>query len=343
MGMSLPMRAAILMAVSLLVCAILYCVWVIWFSGGGEGMAGLWTRSDKYMVAALLLFIGLPTAIYYATKVWLEVEPTKFPDIDAAWNAGLAALAKSGVDLTETPLFLAIGVNDPNSADAIMHGSGWELIVDGQPQGKTPLKFYASRDAVLIHCVDASGIGICHVQNLVGAAGVDPTKTLVNLSGDSSAPRGPSPRAAVGLRGTMIADEEPEPQPAAMSQRPSSISGTMILSGPNESVGGGAVAPSVATVDRSQLTLQHDRLARVCQLVRSIRQPYCPINGVLAVVSWRLLCGPRVDWHLPPCVRISLPSTEEPDSLLPGRSRLRDGRRIGVYGIDPEGRRGTSR
>lgn len=296
LGLSLPARVALVLSVFLVVCIVGYSGLTVW----KEGWDGLWNRRQlQYSFPVVLLLIGLPTAAYWTTKYWIEVEPTDFPDIDAAWHSGLAALAKAGIELSETPLYFGIGVHDANSASTLMAASGWELIVDGKPEGAAPLRWYATRDAIIVFCLDASGLSLCHAPPREsstttigkssgpggGAANLRGTLVSAGMSENVGPPM--NPRAGGGIRGTMIADA-----PTPSTSRPAvGIRGTLIAgeSAPDPTAN---LAPSeqpAAPIDRVQLSEQEQRLRRVCQLAKQSRQPYCTFNGVLAFIHWKML------------------------------------------------------
>jgi len=266
-------------------------------------MSGLWDRfQPRFALPVILLLIGLPTAAYWTTRYWIEVESSAFPDIDAAWNAGLDALAKSGIDLGSTPLYLAIGIQDANSAGTLMNASGWELLVDGKPDGASPLRWYASRDAVVIFCLDACGMSLSHSpqregvsaskeQRVAGASKI--RQTLIAGGGGASEEERVG---RLGIRGTMLADVPMERDRAATPARPAvGLRGTMIAgaSDPITASDSEESPVSIRTVDRVELSQQSERLARVCKLARQSRQPYCTINGVLAFVNWKLVSSPQ--------------------------------------------------
>ena len=300
LGLSLPARVAFVLAVFLILCVVGYSGWVAM----REGLSGLWDRfQPRFALPVILLLIGLPAAAYWTTRYWIEVESSAYPDIDAAWNAGLEALAKSGIDLGTTPLYFAIGIHDANSAGTLMNASGWELLVDGRPDGDTPLRWYASRDAVIVFCLDACGLSLSQAPQREGSAASNEHRTsgatnlrqtLVAGGGVTEEERG----GRLGLRGTMLAEAAGERDRAATPPRPAvGLRGTMISGGSDAVAASNPVesTSSFRTVDRVELSQQAERLARVCKLARQSRQPYCTINGVLAFVNWKLISSPQAN------------------------------------------------
>ena len=315
LGLSLPARVALVLAVFLVLCIFGYCGLILY----RENWNGLWDRTQlRYSFPVALLLIGLPLAAYWTTKYWIEVEPTDFPDIDAAWHSGLDVLAKAGINLCETPLYFGIGVHDATTASTLMSATGWELVVDGKPDGAAPLRWYATRDAVIVFCLDASGLSLCHAPQRESAiAGIGKTiasggggnirATMVagGMSGGGDGGNAdPNPRRGAGIRGTMIADApEPTPNRPAVGIRGTMIAGASMSA---QSSNLGSSEPVTATLDRVQLGEQEQRLKRVCQLAKQSRQPYCTINGVLAFIHWKLLATTQPT---------SLPMTLREDTL----------------------------
>ncbi len=296
LGLSLPARVAWVLGLFLVLCVVGYLSFVVY----REGSSGLWDRFHHYFALPIvLLLFGLPTAAYWTTRFWIEVESSQFPDIDAAWAAGYEALAKAGIDLGTTPLYIAIGVHDANSAATLMNASGWELLVDGKPDGAAPLRWYASRDAVILFCLDACGLSLCHAPQREGSAtsgghrspgASNIRQTLMPGSGGAAEDERESRR--LGIRGTMLSDAPLESDRGAAPSRTSvGIRGTMIAGTGDamQAADSTEAQGAVRTVDRVEMSQQEERLARVCKLARQSRQPYCAINGVLAFVNWKLI------------------------------------------------------
>ena len=310
LGLSLPARVAWVLAIFLVLCVTGYSGLVVF----REGWSGLWDRLNPgYFLLMLLLLFGLPTAAYWTARYWIEVESSAFPDIDAAWKAGLDSIGKAGIDLGTTPLYVALGIHDANSAGTLMNASGWELLVDGMPGGATPLRWYASRDAVIVFCLDACALSLCHAPQREdvsssnvhrgGGGASNIRQTLVVGGGGASEVERDSRRK--GIRGTMLADAPMEPEPMAAPSRPAmGLRGTMIagVSEPMMAAGAAESQTTTRNVDRVELSQQADRLARVCCLAKQSRQPYCTINGVIAFVNWKLISSQQAN-SLPMALR----------------------------------------
>jgi hypothetical protein len=110
-----------------------------------------WTRI--FIVAGLVVVI--PIVMYYAVRLWLEGDRARFPDIDFAWNAGLRALARNGISLRSTPLFLILGTHDPRHERAVVRAAGLQLRLRGEPDGPAPLHWYANPHGVYLFLTEA--------------------------------------------------------------------------------------------------------------------------------------------------------------------------------------------
>lgn len=88
---SLPARVMIILFIFVLLMEIGYVV----IRKFNEPDVSLWGSFPPF----LIIVIALPVSAYYATRFWLETPPSEFPDIDEAWNMGLDALAKAGIEI----------------------------------------------------------------------------------------------------------------------------------------------------------------------------------------------------------------------------------------------------
>src|SRR5688572_20387465 len=119
-----------------------------------------WRHSMSWwrIIAEVLLVIAIPLVLYQAIRLWLEGEPSQFPDIDFAWKAGLDALAQNGLSLAGAPLFLIVGSAGPRQEGAIMRAAGLSLRVHDLPEGPAPLHWYASPDGIYLFTSETCGL-----------------------------------------------------------------------------------------------------------------------------------------------------------------------------------------
>lgn len=288
MGMSLPTRVAIVLAIVLVIVVICYCVGA--FIHDRDSFADMvhWYRGPlKYI---LLLLIIIPLVVHRAIKLWLEGDVSLYPEIDHAWREGIKALAEHGIELTNVPVFFVIGVRDDRQARALFDASQLSLPVKAVPAGRVPFQWYANQDAVFLVATELSCLG------------------RVSQRGESlaqQAPRGPAATrqaAQPPLGGTITAGALPaDMRETAMTQggvspvaAPSHLSHTMMVGSmtmqPGAQASSGAPVASGPTVlSPSESADISEKMAYVCRLLNRARQPLCPANGVMTVLPFDII------------------------------------------------------
>lgn len=301
-SMSIPAKGAWLTFLFLLVCALtLFISWRL-DPERLENSWSFWTPGKLAIVIPLGLLT--PWVVYWALRLWLEGEVSPFPDIDEAWRGGLQALAAQGIDLREAPLFLILGSSGPEFERALFDASRLETSVKGAPGGRGALAWYATPEGVFLV---ASQVGCLSklategqrvvLENAVvpaleerdadGSGSDDIRGTMVGGAAGAAAPRepragsGPKPRGGADIRGTMrlasAYDEdalEAGAAPVAVEKKPIALA-------------------------KEEFSLQVKRLEHLGRLMRRARQPLCPVNGILTLVSfpvlqWSSASGPQV-------------------------------------------------
>jgi hypothetical protein len=296
MGMSLPLRVAVALALSLVAITIGLTIVKYWYS---DDLADLWDNwllpNGPYLI---LLLIFIPIVVYQAIRMWLEGDASRYPDIDQAWREGARALAQQGIELTEVPLFLVVGVRDERQAKSLFDAAQISLDVSQVPSGPAPIHWYANQDAVFLVCTEVS----CLSQISQAAQRIAPSAPVSEQPGMTMVPSASGmggtivPGAAGG--GSMSSSSDSGAFSSAGGGAPGSVGGstgdaplmgTMIFSG-TASMAPGKAAPapsfSYSLADAGETT---ERLAYVCRLLRRARQPLCPANGVLTVLPFDVI------------------------------------------------------
>jgi hypothetical protein len=290
LGMSLPTRVAVILALSLVAVTVGLSLVKYWSSADLADFYANWVRPNGLYVLGLLILI--PLVVQKAIKMWLEEDVSKYPDIDRAWKEGLKALDQQGIDLTNVPIFLVIGVRDERQAKALFDASQLSFSVAMVPSGPSPLHWYANQDAVFLVCTEASCLG--HVsRSAAQGAPAGPAPATPGFPGATLVP------GAMGMGGTIMAAPEggrsersgdflESPQP---SSTPAAM-GTMVFGGGGPgatlSPGSAPMAPPV-NVSLAQSAETMERLAYVCRTLKRARQPLCPANGVLTVLPFDVI------------------------------------------------------
>src|SRR5688572_13553009 len=102
-GVSLAMRVAIVVFLFMLLFTIISAIYQFLGIDPTNADRGSWLRES--FVPSLVLMLLTPPVVYIAVRFWLEGSVSRFPDIDAAWKEGVAALEAAGLSLTNTPIF----------------------------------------------------------------------------------------------------------------------------------------------------------------------------------------------------------------------------------------------
>jgi hypothetical protein len=317
LGMSLPARVALLLAIFLVLVTIAAVLaylltpdrpqWEVWF--------GAW---HILVIAGLL--VAIPVVTYFTLKLWLEADVSRFPDIDRAWQAGLHELRRKGVNISDTPLFLVLGADWERVADKLMAASAMDFVVSGVPEGHTPLRWYAHENGIYLVATEVGCL--THINSLApeatGPAG-PPTGPVRDIRGTLERPN---------VRGTMTFGS---PQPDAVEPKESlgavgrhyaagDFRGTLmpgaqvnVVSAASSPVSQGAGGSTA--VSRREMEEHSERLQFVCQLLCKARQPLCPVNGTLALLSWDGIQRRTANKELPDSVRRDLDTIRESTRL----------------------------
>ena len=297
MGMALPTRVAILVAVFLVTCTIVAYISFVLRADSAD--YGVWLEPMRILIIIVLL-IAIPFVVKQALQLWMEGDVSRFPDIDFAWKEGLTALQRNDIDPLSVPIYLVIGARDEAQSSAVFSASRLGFRVRDVPSGKASLHWYASPDAIYLVCTEscrlsrlsrkADEIGVTDSPrpdggpNIMGTLmpGADMTNTMVpggdggggpSLTGtmqfgnDDAGPGGP-PLGGGALRGTM------------------EVGGTMM---PGGQVGGGGGRSSSVELSTGEAAKEQARLEYVCSLLQKLRQNLCPLNGIFALLPFDVI------------------------------------------------------
>lgn len=286
-GMSLAARIAALVGVFQVVVVLLAIV--VLLVGEEQQVLQAWWRPGKLAVLALLLVIT-PVLVYQAARLWLERDASRFPDILAAWQAGLAELRRQGIMLTDVPLFLVIGATSDDEERRLLAEVPGEFLVTAAPAGAAAVHVYGSFDAVFV-CIgnacqlsdvarrggDARPAAAVAVPSAGKPADVHgtvflPEATAAAVGGDQAA----APTEAPALDRSRTVDV------AEFANRTIDISA--VTGAAAAAVAARTAAPS--TTDRETAA---QRLQYLCELIRRERGGLAPFNGTLATIPWALV------------------------------------------------------
>lgn len=319
-GVSLALRVAIVVFLFMLLFTTISTLWYFFGQDFTKADTGSWLRGS--LIPAIVLTFLTPPVVYVAVKFWLEGSLSRFPDIDAAWKEGVAALEAAGISLTNTPIFLILGCREEKQMRALMRSTGIKFTVQGEPEGNKPLHFYAAVDekisgseekltAVYIFAIDACRMSKLHqmghgesgrritVDDTVRADGLRGTMVSGGApsSGGTEMRNGVSTGTTIGnspqdsMRGTAVGGGASPAQGAATMSR-AQLSGTMIPGGGGgggPSAGQSEINTAVTILSKQESAYQGARLEYLCHLVSRGREPLCPLNGILTVTPFQML------------------------------------------------------
>jgi hypothetical protein len=238
-SLSLATRVALVVFVFMLLFTTFSAAYYLLGFQGREA-PDLLTWARKSFIPPLILTFLTPPVVYLAVRFWLEGQVSRFPDIDAAWKEGVAAVEKAGITLNQVPVFLVLGMRDERSVRALMRATGIKYAVQGIPEGNNyPLHFYAAIDekiagseerltAVYIFAVDACRSSKLH------QLGAEPTRAR-NTVDDTV--------RADSMRGTMVGGGGDVSRGTSLGNAPpaDSLRGTLVGGGANQPVHSGTV------------------------------------------------------------------------------------------------------
>jgi len=229
------------------------------------------------ILAALLIALSWILYLIYQ-QLGLETEVDRFPDITAAWTAGVDRLARKDFHLRQLPLFLVVGRNQ--AGDAALFAAGKINVGTFGPAGDAPVRLWASPTAIFVTAPEASALGAC-ADALTGVAAteaapvIDPFKTMAPI--DQTL--GPDDGFGDPIRAEMEAIlriKERGPLTPGQESRLKELN-RMLDVQPARPVALSAAEVAVAS----------DRLRHLCRLMVRDRAPYCPANGIVALVPWK--------------------------------------------------------
>lgn len=307
LSLSLPARIALLVAIFLVICVV--TAFVAFYQTENRASWDYWVNPVRVTVIAVLLVV-IPLVVYQVLRLWLTGVRSRFPDIDEAWQAGLVELQRCGLDVSQVPIFLVLGSAGEAQGQAIFGAARLDLRIRSLPQGPAALHWFATGDAVYLVLTNT-----CCLSNLAALG-----RSVLGEERSRVAPSLPRP-AGDAIRGTVmlgaanpaVAASGPLPaSPRSNAAAPSDIRGTMML--------GAAVGdriPQIAekklvTLPPAETSEQRARLVYVCQLLRRLRRPLCPVNGLLAMLPYDLMLrGPREAIELERCVKRDMDALRE--------------------------------
>ena len=152
--------AAALTALSLVL--LLSAVWMLrLFGPDGVGVShgiGFLHASGEFALVA-----AIPLVLYWGLRRWNQSVDGQYPEIDRAWEAGIAALEAKGISTKDYPLFLILGSSDEEDERGLMEALDSPLLIHGVPESNGvahSLRWYLSSEALYLFCPGASSLSV---------------------------------------------------------------------------------------------------------------------------------------------------------------------------------------
>ncbi|MSU76678.1 MAG: hypothetical protein EXS16_01150 [Gemmataceae bacterium] len=230
------------------------------------------------LLGLIVILVGVVLYFFFAT--WEgEQDESPFPDIDAAWETAMEAVAKAGIVPHQVSLFLVLG--RPESAETNMFdGAGVKWVVKhSPPDANAPIHVYAEKEsspksahpgAIYVTCRGASVLG-----KLAGILARDETVLPAAIAADdglehADATVGAFDRDALKAREVVAASLGRE--------------ATVLEKRKAYRADRGKPLANDLLADNDEVTRLKARLAHLCRLITRERQSECAANGILLLI-----------------------------------------------------------
>lgn len=240
-------------------------------------------------MVALLLYLLAWSGWWLWQLLRPEAAASVYPDIDSAWDEARVLLEQAGIDLTDLPLFLLLG-EPRGGVEHLFGASQIPLVVRHAPRkADSPLRVYASRQAVYVTCVGASLLGR-QVSYQAEAIHAGTTDTVPEQIHDEPLVTAAGRSRLTGKRDSLVLGSRRIEKDSSQAKKTASPNTGLMSSQP-----GREAIPLLKGT--AEMELYSDRLAYLCQRIRQTRHPYCPVNGILVLVPWESLVADQPAQH----------------------------------------------
>lgn len=230
--------------------------------------------AERYETVALVLII--PFLVYRMVGSWTKGVESSQPDIKSAWDRATKDLAAAGISISETPIYLVVGSNGGRLEQSMMDGLDRSFSVRPEGSDSLPLHVYADQNAIYVYCTDCAWTSEIARRLEIGAVmRINPEPKVESVAQTTADQPG---MASIGFDELMRLEEQAARTPGGSFD---SI---------DFSVGRAAMTETVSTVMAADETAnQLKRLNYICRVIQSVRDPLCPINGILVLSPFKIL------------------------------------------------------
>ncbi len=231
-----------------------------------------------------ILFVMIYALAWLAWWTWkvatTATDPSRYPDLDTAWQEALHALEQAKIDLASTPLYLVLGRAATGEAEFFQAtGQEWEVPLTPR-RAEAPLRLCATRDAVFVSLAKVSTSGLYAAKLAETSGGKHTADEQLAMCSDSAGTYLIESDSGGGIA-TAVATKPVAQRGLELIEQSLALLQTEEASEPVVECGLDAYG-----VADTELELAQDRLAHVCHLISETRTPYCPINGVVTLIPW---------------------------------------------------------
>lgn len=279
--------AGLLCFVFLILIAVVQVI-ILYFDESGT--AGV-SRGDLPIL--FLIAFATPVVVYFGVKIFLAPPKSPFPDIDLAFEAGINALAKNGIQIKEAPVYLVLGTPDSKVVKKLMRASGRQFDFSHTTADGQALHWYGAADHVYVFL---TGIGnVCQLTK-------DLAKYVNQASAEESEYSADDFKGTIDVRalgrGNNPGGASGTPPPPESIEAQDQFSATIkpgeigVAATPTRTAQPPSPPKSTQTKQlssREKLAIQKRRLTHFCQLLSRSRSPVCAINGIIVLMSSRLV------------------------------------------------------
>lgn len=244
-------------------------------------------QAPFYLPAIFLVFYGFCWLLYWLILTLSEDDTViEFPDIEEAWIKGVEQLADEGIRLGDFPLFLILGKTNAGD-EALFQASGLKDIIVAPGRERSPIRFYAHRDAIYLVCAGATAWGrYCSLL-----AGEEAAYNVAETVAKADMGKTLNPETAAAHMGMdkELFDELNQlvslrTERALTAQEQERLQELSDLS---------KAPPKTATrrepIPKPVLLNDQARLMYLCRLIKKERRPWCSLNGIFALIPWQSL------------------------------------------------------
>ncbi|MDG2012009.1 MAG: hypothetical protein P8J33_00795 [Pirellulaceae bacterium] len=267
----------------------------------------LWIRFDppehgtemgayvNYLPWQILVAISTPILIFWFIRVLRSPPKSPYPDIDAAWMAGLAALRENGISPKNTPIYILLGFRGGQTIKSLMASAGRNFDFEHITAEGQALYWYGSSDAIYLVLSEIGSL----TEMTKGAA----TLAASNLETSEEADTMPEDfRGTIGVqnlaRGGRSQRLEPAPEPEiGATIRAADISAGPFMQPKRSEIGERELPPTrprvvekgPRVISKQDIARQSKRLSYTAKLLKRLRNPVGSLNGILLNGSLQII------------------------------------------------------